>query len=180
MPLIRGISRGLWRTLSSQGGQLPLEAEVKTPIQTVQVVDDVSNTIARVATPNGFCTVLIPAGSLTGTNQALVRFTAGEGGLQLFFDPSGIFSVSAETTTPTPVAGSVNICDFSGVGMGSVISFHEDTLVNRATAPTVSVPTVFWPDWITIPSGNSVEFCLTLLVATTMLQTFQYREALGS
>lgn len=177
MPLIRGISRGLWRTLSSQGGQLPLEAEVKTPIQTVQVVDNVSNTIAGVASPNGFVTVLISGGAVT--DAALVRFTAGEGGLQLFFDPSSVFTVSGLTTTPTTAVGAADVCDFSGIGMDSGISFHEETLLNRAAHPTVSVPVVFWPDWVTVPPGNSAEFCMTF-VATTLLQTFQYREALGS
>lgn len=183
MPLIRGLTRGLWRTLTSQGAQLPLDAELRTPIQTVQLVDDVSNTVTKVPSPNGFVTCVQTGAGVTIGSLAGIRWTAGDGGLMLNFDPGvSLLGLSAGTSTPitpTLILGSVLRAELSGVPARSHAELIEDTPANRSNHPAFTFPTAFLPDWFHVPPGNQVELFQTV-VNLTITQTFQYREALGS
>lgn len=187
MPLIRGISRGLWRTLSSQGAVLPLEAEVKTPIQTVQIVDDVSNTIANVPSPNGFMFINHLAGVVG--EHAGVEIVAGEGGISLFFDPDLTAAAGAflwawtdenrpPGITPGGIFTAANLTEYSGLGLRSVVTV-VDVPAPLSNLPRLTSPPSWVPDWFYVPPGR----LFGVAVENTnqaWQQTMQFREALGS
>ncbi len=184
MPLIRGISRGLWRTLSSQGGQLPLEAEVKTPIQAVQIVDNVSHTIAPVTVPNGF--FLINHGlAPPALSSAGFEVIAGDGGIWLYFDPALVIVTWSDANRPAGIVGggiftAINMPNY-GVPETSQIAVIDVVTLNLIGLPELTAPALMVPDWFYIPPGHRAGFATTPgsgSVAYT--QTVQFREALGS
>ena len=184
MPLIRGISRGLWRTLSSQGGQLPLEAEVKTPIQTVQLVDNVSHTIAPVTVPNGFFWInhlVAPAAA----NRGGWEIVSGEGGIWLYFDPAVVLATWSDANRPAGIIGggiftALNMTNY-GVPESSQIAVIDVPAAGLVGMPLLTSPSIMVPDWFYIPPGHRAGFATDPGVAATgFTQTVQFREALGS
>jgi len=176
--LLQGISRNLEKIFRLQGAHQPIESELRTPIQTVQVVDDVSALSTPPDTAHGWYFLSAPAQGATAFSS-LELTAAPSAGFWVRFDPPPVGNPVNiyDARPPTYVVGAAtfsNRLNFGALPYTMPIGGVGFFLVADINAG-VALDSVDVPDWMYVRAGGRIIIAERVLNSAFQL-AFQVRE----
>lgn len=176
MPLLKGISRNLERIFRLQGAQLPIEAEVRTPLQSVQLSDDVLSLSTPPATAAGWFYAVAPAVLLENSGYSITP--ANCAGLWLRVDVSN----DSKFFNVVPISAALLLNEARMIGFGDRavaapppvgLSVLPANMFDNGVAIQAGQDIM---DWLWVPVGNVFIQIRNTGVNASLIQSGQFRE----